>query len=246
MNLSRTELHQYLEEKTQVKVDEFAKEQNITDPKKGKRAYNFFYGSELLKLARLAGSEPLNPHEFNPVFLARLTRGVTGVKESRLVSEMIQNVRMSVEPLRPWDRKRAQEYPPEILSEARKIFEYWKLADKVLNEQPALAIYENQRTVVLATHSGFVGLGENLGDLAYNPLRIDQAIWSRLIHEEKGEKPGDVEKYGPVFSFPSRPNFKENFYAKFCLKIKLLYWWLVIIMVILQNASRWMDEKYFE
>lgn len=207
-------LHQYLEGKTQTKVDEFSKEQNITDPKKAKRTYNFFYGGELLKIARLADAEPQNPHEFNPEFLGRLVKGATGVKKSRLVSKMVQNFRMSVEPLRPWDKRRAAEYLPEILSEARKIFEYWKLADKVLNEQPALSIYENSKTVVVATHSGFVGLGENLGDLAFNPLRIDQATWSKLIHEEKGEKPGDVEKYGPGIFFSFTPEFQGKLLRK--------------------------------
>lgn len=201
------ELHQYLKEKTQQKFNKFCQEQNI-DPKKAGRIADFFYGSELLKLARLAGTEPLNPHEFNPNSLTRLVKGMTKVERSRQLGEMIRNFRLAIEPLRPWDKRQAQKYNPKILTEAQKIFEYWKLADRVLNEQPALAIYENQDSVVLATHSGFVGRGGKLGDLVYNPLRVDQAVWSKIIHQEKGEKPGKVEKYNPGVYFSFTPEFQ--------------------------------------
>lgn len=208
------QLNKFLEEKTQAKIAEFTKEQNITDPKKAKRAYNFFYGSELLKMARLAGTEPLNPQEFNAEFLGQMIKGATGVQKSPFLSEVAQNFHLACEPLRPYDLKHRQEYSPGLLGEAKKIFEYWKLADRVLNEQPALAVYENSKTAVLATHSGYIGIGEKLGDLAYYPRKIDQAVWSKIIHEEKGEKPGDVEKYGPGIYFSFTPEFQGQLLEK--------------------------------
>lgn len=215
------ELHKHLEGIVQERVEQFAQEQDMDDPKKAKRTHNFLYGAELLRMARLAGTEPLNPHEFNPAFLQRLVKGATGVEQSRLVSKQVnQPLRLAIEPLRPWDKRKTKEYAPELLDQAKKVFEYWQLADRVLNEQPALAIYESEKTVALATHSGYIGAGDKLGDLAFNPRAVDRAVWSKFYHPDKGEKAGSVEKYGPGIYFSFTPEFQGQLLEKILPKDK--------------------------
>jgi hypothetical protein len=198
-------LHDELEKTAADQVKTYANETGL-EPEKAKAMHKFFYGAELLRLARLGGTQPRDPHEFNANFLKRLTAGMIGEKNINApsISKMIGTLKTASEPLRPWDEEKAEKIDPSLLEEARQVFKYWEQSDRVLNEQPALAIYESPRAIVLASHTGYTGQGQTLGDLAYDPTKIDEAAWNKFFNPEKGEKAGSVEKYGPFASFPPK------------------------------------------
>lgn len=200
-------LHEELEKTAAGQVANYAQESG-QESDKAKGLHKFFYGAELLRLARLGGAEQLDPHKFNPAFLKGVTNGMIGEKNIKTasVAKMLGTFRLASEPLRPADKNKAEKIDQNILQQARQIFEYWNKADSILNEQPALTIYESPKTVILASHTGYVGKGKTLGDLAYNPTKVDESVWNKIIHPAKGEKAGSVEKYGPFASFP--PEFQ--------------------------------------
>ncbi|MEW6407666.1 MAG: hypothetical protein AB1465_03175 [Patescibacteria group bacterium] len=122
------ELDTYLETRTQELVDQFAKENNITDPKKAKRSFNIFYASELLRLARMGGAQPGRAHELNPEFLSRMFKALGGMeKAGGVAGEAVRNLRLGVsEPARGWDKRKASGENQRFAKEAKKIFGYRK------------------------------------------------------------------------------------------------------------------------
>ena len=195
------ELHQLLENAAEQKVQEYANEQKLEDAAQAAPVKKIAYGAELARLARLAGAKPSTATDFNREYLAGLIKGMTGGRKSQILSEMVGGLGKQIEPLRAWEQQEAQAQNQEVLRQARRIYEYWQLADKVMNEQPALAVYRSPDAAVLATHSGFAAGGKTLTEVAYSPKVYDQATWNKLIHTDKGEKPGDTEKYGAFRSF---------------------------------------------
>lgn len=195
------ELHSHLEKLAEEKTAEYASEQKLETAKQAGSLKKMLYGAELAHLARLAGSQAPLAQEFKRDFMKGLYTGATGGRTSKVLSETIGRLGKQIEPLRPWEKAEAQKLPPQILEQAKQIFEYWQLADRALSEQPVLTVYDNPKATVLATHTGFAAGGATLGEIAYSPQVQDRAVWNKLIHPDQGEKPGSVEKYGPYASY---------------------------------------------
>lgn len=157
-----------------------------------------FYGMELLKIARLSGSQALDPQTFNSQYLEQVMRGL------KLGNVSLNEIKHIATDTMKGSR---ETYPQDIQAEAVKVFEYWKLMDQVLNDQPAITIYRTGNKIVLAIHAGFTDFHEGrIGNLCNNPQNQDKAAWDKLIHNEK-EK-GGIEKYGPYISFPPEDQAK--------------------------------------
>jgi hypothetical protein len=195
------ELHAYLEQTATTSIAAYAAEQKLDSQQQAGPLKTIFYGAGLAHLARLAGAITPTAEEFNREYLKNLCAGAAGDRKSQVLSEAVGRLGKQTEPLRTWEKKTAESLTPELLKQAKQIFEYWQLADRVLNEQPVLAIYNSKDATVLATHTGFAAGGNGLGEIAYSPRAYDQATWNKLIHPQAGEKPGMVEKYGPYISF---------------------------------------------
>lgn len=156
--------------------------------------YSNIFAAKFVKAARESGAEPF---EINDVdMLYQIMRTTSGIdirsggdydKKTETPNVFMANVlRPLREALEPEHKLRKDKIIEDenLKNKVLETFNYWRKQNDAYNEQPVISIYENDNTVVVCSHSGYVKEMEKLGDLVDNEEFKTKATWNQFIKDE--------------------------------------------------------------